>query len=380
MAKIGVVTLHNSINYGGALQAVALNAYLKKQGHEVVFLDYQKPWPVYNSPFRYRKLRIHYYGNEGVVTKFRILAGMGKTVLSNVFYFRRKRKQDGFKEFVQKYLAVTPHYRSYQDLKESYPECDYYITGSDQVWNNYYTMDRFDKGYFLSFIPDGHKKIAYGASIGGARDDAYVKEIISLTSDFKAVSVREKSLEEQMNRLGAAGAVTVLDPTLLLTKEQWLRFVRPSEKKEPYILMYGLEYSQELDRAVRYLREKYGYSIVDIFPGVTKLKHIKYADGCCSPGEFLRYIKDAAYVVTNSFHGTVFSIIFEKQFLTIPRTRQESRMADLLDSLKLSKNLWDAKRVRYTFDQDKTDYQAVKNRIKELQKLSFQFLEGALNA
>ncbi|MDU7027191.1 MAG: polysaccharide pyruvyl transferase family protein [Clostridiales bacterium] len=380
MAKIGVVTLHNSINYGGALQAVALNAYLKKQGHEVVFLDYQKPWPVYNSPLQYRKLRIHYYGSEGVVTKFRIIAGMGKTALSNVFYFRRKKKHDGFRDFVQKYLAVTPHYQSYQALEDGYPDCDFYITGSDQVWNNYYTMDRFDKGYFLGFVSEGSKKIAYGASIGGARDDIYVKEIISLTKDFKAVSVREKSLEEQMNRLGAARAVTVLDPTLLLTKEQWLRFIKPSEIKEPYILMYGLEYSPELDRAAAYLGEKYNYNIVDIFPGVTKLKHIKYADRYCSPEEFLRYIKNAAYIVTNSFHGTVFSIIFEKQFLTIPRARQESRMTDLLDSLKLSKNLWDRNKNTYSFDKDKTDYKAVKNRIKELQKLSFQFLEGALNA
>lgn len=380
MAKIGVVTLHNSINYGGALQAVALNAYLKKQGHEVVFLDYQKPWPVYNSPFRYRKLRIHYYGSEGVVTKFRIIAGMGKTALSNVCYFRRKRKHDGFRNFVHKYLVVTPHYQSYQALKDGYPDCDYYITGSDQVWNNYYTMDSFDKGYFLGFVSEGRKKIAYGASIGGARDDTYVREIIALTRDFKAVSVREKSLEEQMNRLGAARAVTVLDPTLLLTKEQWLKFIKPSQIKEPYILMYGLEYSPELDLAVQYLREKYGYSIVDIFPGVTKLKHIKYGDRYCSPEEFLRYIKNAAYVVTNSFHGTVFSIIFERPFLTIPRARQESRMADLLSSLKLSKNLWDGKRDTYTFDQDKTDFIAVKNRIKDLQKLSFQFLEGALNA
>ena len=128
------------------------------------------------------------------------------------------------------------------------------------------------------------------------------------------------------------------------------------------------------------MREKYNYNIVDIFPGVTKLKHIKYADRYCSPEEFLRYIKNAAYIVTNSFHGTVFSIIFEKQFLTIPRARQESRMADLLDSLKLSQNLWDRNKNTYAFDKDKTDYKAVKSRIKELQRSSFQFLEGALNA
>lgn len=380
MAKIGVVTLHKSINYGGALQAVALNEHLKKQGHEVVFLNYQKSWPIYNSPVRYRKLRIYYYGNHGVVTKFRILAGMGKTALSNVFYFRRKRKHDGFQDFVHKYLVVTPYYHSYRELKDNYPDCDYYITGSDQVWNNYYTMDKFDKGYFLSFVAESHKKIAYGASIGGARDDTYIKKIISLTKDFKAVSVREKSLEEQMHRLGAAQVVTVLDPTLLLTKEQWLGFIKPSDIKEPYILMYGLEYSQELDRAVEYLREKYGYSIVDIFPGVTRLKNIKYVDKYCSPEEFLRYIKNASYIVTNSFHGTVFSIIFEKRFLTIPRVHQESRMYDLLDSLKLSNNLWDMRKETYTFDKDGIDYLAVKNRLKELQKLSFQFLEGALNA
>ena len=314
------------------------------------------------------------------MTQFRIIAGKGQKALSNQFYFRRKKKHEGFREFVQKYLAVTPHYQSYQALEDGYPDCDFYITGSDQVWNNYYTMDRFDKGYFLGFVSEGSKKIAYGASIGGARDDTYIKEIISLTKDFKAVSVREKSLEEQMNRLGAARAVTVLDPTLLLTKEQWLRFIKPSKIKEPYILMYGLEYSPELDRAAAYLRDKYHYNIVDIFPGVTKLKHIKYGDRYCSPEEFLRYIQNAAYVVTNSFHGTVFSIIFEKQFLTIPRARQESRMADLLDSLKLSQNLWDRNKNTYSFDKDKQDYKAVKNRIKEFQRSSFQFLEGALNA
>ena len=135
-----------------------------------------------------------------------------------------------------------------------------------------------------------------------------------------------------------------------------------------------------MDRAVEYLREKYGYSIVDIFPGVTRLKNIKYVDKYCSPEEFLRYIKNASYIVTNSFHGTVFSIIFEKRFLTIPRVHQESRMYDLLDSLKLSNNLWDMRKETYTFDKDGIDYLAVKNRLKELQKLSFQFLEGALNA
>lgn len=380
MAKIGVVTLHNSINYGGVLQAAALNEYLKRQGHEVIFLNYQKQWPIFNSPIRYRRLRVHYYGSQGVVTQLRILAGMGKTVLSNVLYFRKKRKQDGFKAFVRKYLAVTPYYKSYEELEAGYPDCDYYITGSDQVWNNHYTMDQFDKGYFLSFVRESYKKIAYAASLGGARDDTYVNEIISLTKDFKAVSVREKSVEKQMHRLGATQAVTVLDPTLLLTKEQWLGFAGPSDIKEPYILMYGLEYSKELDRAVQYLREKYGYSIVDIFPQVTKLKHIKYGDLYCSPENFLRYIKNASYIVTNSFHGTVFSIIFEKQFFTIPRAHQESRMYDLLDALKLTSNLWDGHNETYTFDSKVNDYVVVKHRLKELQKLSFQFLEGALHA
>ncbi|WP_394922839.1 polysaccharide pyruvyl transferase family protein [uncultured Robinsoniella sp.] len=379
MAKIGVVTLHNSINYGGVLQAVALNECLKKQAHEVVFLNYQKEWPVFNSPIKYRKLRIHYYGNQGVLTKFRILGGMAKTALSNIYYIERKRKHDGFQKFVNKYLAVTPQYNSMEELKENYPDCDFYITGSDQVWNNYYTMNRFDEAYFLGFVDDGNKKIAYGASIGGARDDAYVKEIISLIKDFKAISVREKSLEEQMIRLGASLAGTVLDPTLLLTAKDWMQFEKTVDINEPFILMYGLEQSDGLDQIVQNLHQKYNICIVDIFPGLTKIKGIKYCDKVCSPGEFLWYARNASYIVTNSFHGTVFSIIFEKDFLTIARSYQESRMVDLLSSLGLSKRLWEQNKSSFFDELDVIDYGVVKKRLKCYQKESLQFLLGALN-
>lgn len=334
--KVGIITLSNSTNYGGVLQSVALSHTLEKLGMKPTNITYQTMPSAWKSARNYVKLRVRLYGSKGIGTKLRICAGVVKTLLSNIHYPAVKKKQENFKEFLKKYLNETPCYPTSELLKENCAGYDAYITGSDQVWNSAFSFNEFVGAYFLDFVPSNAPCYSYAASAGGKKSDEYVQQIIERTKHFSGITVREKSLEMHMKKLGCDRAQTVLDPTLLMQRDEWAQMEKKPERKVPehYILVYYLEKDVLNDPVIKKASQELGIPVVDIMPNYGKTEYEHIVDDTAGPAEFLYYVNHADYVITNSFHMVVFSLIFQKKFVALRREGQESRIDDLLKTVQ----------------------------------------------
>ena len=215
------------------------------------------------------------------------------------------------------------------------PEADLYISGSDQIWNSDIN-GRIERPYYLSFVPKNKKKISFASSFGKTKlRDEEVEENKKLLSQYSWISTREQSGANLVQSLGL-NADAILDPTLWLTKEQWEKLEEPIRVPEKYILVYQLHQNSEMDKYIGILQEKYGMPClrVDLYYHyvVKKGKHVI----CPTPGQFISLIKNADYIVSDSFHMTVFSIIFNKKFISIySQNSFNDRIANILKWLDL---------------------------------------------
>lgn len=329
---VGIITMSNSTNYGGILQAVALSTALKKNGVEPINIQFGEKLSKWHNPFTYVKKRVRLYGAKGIITKLRICGGFLKVLFSNVHYISVYKKQKNFGQFIHQHLITTPFYSTSDSLKQHCSNFDVYVTGSDQVWNNAFSFNVFQGAYFLDFAPSGAPCYSYAASAGGKKSDDYIREIIARTKDFKGITVREKSLENDMRRLGCDRVHTVLDPTLLLDRMEWEKMAQKPKKRIPehYILLYYLEKDPKKDPIIRKISNELKLPVIDIMPNYGIRQYPCIVDDVAGPAEFLYYVNHADFVVTNSFHMVVFSLIFQKKFVALKRAGQESRILDLL--------------------------------------------------
>ena len=215
------------------------------------------------------------------------------------------------------------------------PDADLYISGSDQIWNSDIN-GRIERPYYLSFVPHNKRKISFASSFGKTilRDDE-VEENKKLLAQYSWISTREQSGANLVQSLGL-NADAILDPTLWLTKEQWKKLEEPIRIPEKYILVYQLHQNNEMDKYIGELQEEYGMPClrVDLYYHyvVKKGKHVI----CPTPGQFISLIKNANYIVSDSFHMTVFSIIFNKKFISIySQNSFNDRIANILKWLNL---------------------------------------------
>ena len=292
-------------------------------------------------------------------------------------YSRVKLRTNSFSEMREKHLNLSVEkYLSSDELINNPPHYKYYISGSDQVWNPYFKK-KIGNSYFLDFATDNSIKIAYAASIAEKVPDELNDEYFSLINDFDYISVRESSAKKYLNTLTDKDIYVTLDPTFLLNTEQWNRFIKESFIKEDYIFVYDIEENNELVKLTNRISEKYGYKVISY--GSSKkfnmgVKSFKYD----SPIEFLNYVKNAKLVLSTSFHGVAFAIIFNKPFYSIPHKTRGSRMIDTLNLLELHE------RIIYQNDDLKDvdfelDYSSA-NQILEIQKnVSIKYLREALN-
>ncbi len=373
---VGVITLGNSINYGGVLQAAAMSYILKELNKNPIFITHQKMEDVWYSPIRHVKLCKHFHTKKGIITKIKLWGNFCKALIANVHILERRKKIQRFQNFISKTMQTTPYYKTENELKQYCGDFDYYITGSDQVWNSQLDNNQIDPNYFLSFVKSEKRKFSYAASSGGYKSDAYVKKIIELTKDFSGISVRERSLEKQMKRLGREQVETVVDPTLLLSQKDWIQMEQSCDIPEHFILVYYLEISRQMDSLVTKAAKQYGLPVIDILPGFSKLTGNVQKKKTVGPSEFIYLFHHADYIITNSFHGTVFSLLFQKPFLTVTRIGQESRMVDLLTEIGLSNHLADNDNISAL--EREIPYNKVNLIIKEKREHSLQFLRKML--
>lgn len=330
--KIKTITSHDVYNYGASLQAYALMAYLQQQGYETEIIDYKPEYVL-------RKYNYMWVNPESGMHKYRITRVIYR-ILKFIQRQTTMRRKRAFDDFTRRFLRVTSlTYASNADLMHCCPQADAYIVGSDQVWNTFYDAGK-DPAFYLDFVPAGCRRISYAASfsvkdiVPGYRE--FVRKHLAL---FDAISVREHHGVEILKRLDLKGE-WVLDPVFLLPVSEWERIILPSEKKEKYILIYDFEQNTAIKEFALLLAQRHAmkiYSITDNYP-------LRYADknyNAAGPLEFITLLYHAEYFISNSFHGSAFSILFQKDFYVFPRHRHpvNSRMESLLEMFGVGEQL-----------------------------------------
>lgn len=373
--KIGIITIHNSPNYGASLQAFALYKYIELQGHDCELIDLHRPHQADFVPSK----RFTKYRTDSLKSKVRcaISAMIGK---KNIYYSSEAKKK--FDDFNGQIKSSRPYY-GIDNLYADPPLYDLYITGSDQLWNP--AQPFCLEPYFLTFAPKGSKKISYAASIGIS--DLTVKEKKDFKrwlSSYTAISVREKQAKILLESFIDREIVQVSDPTFLLDVEYWHSMARKPVRKQPYILLFTLSYNPViLNYALRLSRES-GMrliSIAQIQPDSVDETYTTVKDA--GPREWLGYLADADLVITDSFHGTVFSILMgSRNFYTYiaPGNKRSSRITDLLSTLNLRDHLLnpDLFSSYVELGEKCINRSSLLSAIKKEQDFSRQFLLGEL--
>lgn len=363
--KVGVITFHSAHNYGASLQAWALQKVLKELGTEPGIIHYHPEVidRLYVPPKQNTlKKKAKYYLKK----KYR------KRVQDQVLKYHK------YNDFIKSKFNLIGDFKTYEELKNANLHLDAYITGSDQVWNSDHT-NGFDPAYMLDFAEEGSLKISYAASVGREYIlPQYREQFEESLKSYTSISVREASAKPAITALTEKPVHVVLDPTLLLKKEDYEEFKVPGKIKERYILVYMMEANKQLIRFANKLSIAMGIPIIQRKPlGIFRNELASYYTD--DAGEFLGEIENAEYVITNSFHATVFSLIYEKPFLSMLHTSTGARTSDLLKSVGLQSHIIHDPSEFHDMSQfEIEDKEKLRARILELQKSSYDFLREAL--
>lgn len=343
--KIKTITCHDVYNYGASLQAYALQYFLMSLGHDVEIIDYKPDYMRNHYKFWYvpKSSRFYEKANKSVLFKFLLCCYFAPMRFST---YGRKNKFDLFRK---EFLHLTRRYNIYNELQNYPPDADVYIAGSDQIWNSSLSNGK-DPSFFLQFGDKKVKRIAYAASFGIPEIEEKHKAMNrKWLETFDAIAVRESTGVGILKSLGIDG-VEVLDPVYLLTKSEWEYLA--GEKRiynNRYLLIYDLCLNDDrLYIEAKKISEKYNLKIISV-DGTAKCPYADKNISDAGPREFLNLIKNAEFVITNSFHATSFSIIFHIPFAVFYKYNNISRMHDLLVQLGLI-NCLNSKENKYTYD------------------------------
>ena len=380
LPKAGIITSHYyfiKTNYGSLLQNFALQRYLEKMGL-FPFLIRQEE---ISQPISFRE-KIKFYLLHPLQLFRRLFqkpAREAEEKAQRIARFNREHPRP-FESFISKHLNTTPITYDRVTLREHPPEADVYLAGSDQIW----TLDDFDK--LLNFAPPG-KRIAYAASANwGKQSKRWFIEARKELPYFTGISVRETEGREICQKAGMEQVEVVLDPTLLLDPSEYTSLVTAQSAYLPPDSILG--YFLNTDA----LTEIYWNQILDSFKGnPLRIIPLQGTELCIpedsiitpDPYEFIQAFKEAKNIITNSFHGTVFSIIMRKPFLSILQAGDTAihttRFFSLLKSLGLEDRIYAPERglMREQMEQ-KIQWEAVENRLEQLRGHSAEFLEKAI--
>lgn len=346
---IGILTFSKEVNYGATLQCYALCEVFKSLGHDVKIIDLQ----LNRFP-------------ESLVTKI--------AVIPKHFLFRLFRFQ---------YLKYTHHYKNIDDIKKHLPYADLYVVGSDQVWNPEITKRLDPLAYFFSFLPDKAKRISYAASFGFSewRFPEFKTDIKELLGKFHSISVREESGVDICRNTFGMDAVCVLDPTLLLTNYDNICGPYDDKRKIKRVAYFKFNRDWEVLNVAKDFADRHNLEIsyINYFH---RLKGFVYHPYSTVKG-WLNAIRYSEFIITDSFHFTVFSILFHKKFVTVPSfPGREGRMKNLLEKLGLIDNFCkNTEELKERIDSIyllEHDWQAIDNLLSKLRSESMTFIKNSL--
>lgn len=370
--KIGILTYHNVRNYGAVLQAFALKKWLETKGNEVKIIHYSSK--IFSKKTRSLKAQIvSFFWNR----------------IRNVI--GGKKKNIAFNQFRKNFLEIDGKVMTSHDELREYSkkmQFDSLIVGSDQVWNS--DINGKDAAFFLNFA-EKERKISYAASFGvseiAKENEGFIKENISR---FDAISVREKTGSEILKKIGIEKEVSVtLDPVFLLGEEDWSSVAAKRLVSGKYILCYVMPGDKALEQKITTTASQLSRELEAKVIYVGRKEYYRFKnDGkdmvSASPQEFISLIKHADAVVTNSFHGTAFSVIFKKKFYSFTNSNLSgkkqlgSRINDLLLLLGLEERL---NRDKGDMDcQGDVDFSEAFKKLEELKNKSKTYLIKEIGA
>lgn len=327
MEDIAIITMQNVMNYGAFLQSYASQRFFEDLGYSCVFYDY------YRKNMKMANVFLGYFQKD------RNLAGLVKCFVSaptlalkKVIWTKAKKKY--LKETSRKYFTVSDFY--------DYPvDSNYYCVGSDQVWNSEWS-DGILPELYLGFVEDKSRCFSYCSSFGKSTIPFEESELIhDYLSGFKILTVREPSSKTILQNSGISNVVLGIDPVFMVSKEVWTHFANKwPAKSQKYVLLYNLKRDYKLESYAKEFARYVGLPLIQI--GV-RLDYIWKAVGklvpCPSLEKFVSLFRDSEYVVTDSFHGTSFGLIFNKKIICRMPERFGSRISDILSRFNISERL-----------------------------------------
>jgi hypothetical protein len=361
--KIGIITFHWAINYGAVIQAWALQKFLESAGHQVVIIDYEHR----SQP------------------RFPLLTVLRKNKA-------RRCREKLFKQFSRNMLRMTPrHYtpKSIDCMKNL--GFDAYITGSDQIWNLEFLnlpKEGMSYSYFLDFAEENALKIAYAASLGntGNKQLSSDTNIMGLLEKFDAVSVREAHAVDILKQCGRNDTELVPDPTILLKKHDYLNICpqNSNRRQSPYIFGYVLGEQQRCRKSLEKFSREYDLQAVNLhsdnFSKDELMSWNKIKLLCVSPDKWIKKIASAKAVITDSFHGTVISVILNRPFVVLGKmgnnAGQNERLSSFLKYIGLEERMIVEEsigRVPNILEQ-KIDWQAVNLKLASFRLCGEEFI------
>lgn len=371
MKKIATITFHSSYNYGSNLQAYALQEFIKKISNEEIQYDIlnlriDKQKEMYKNDFEKKTL---------------------KSIIKRILFIRYKKvfkqKTLNFEKFINSKLNITKEYSSAKELSNANLEYDYFISGSDQLWN--INAIDFDWSYYLEFVDKG-TKISYSASFGPKKIqwNHEIKERVKKNLlSYDMLSVREQGSYLNVKELTNKEPLIHVDPTLLLTNDEWNKIIDETPVyKGDYIFLYDLNGNKNImDLAKKLSKELDLPIVISKYMGFSNhyLYNFKKIYKC-GPLEFLNLIKNAKLVLSSSFHGNVFAVLFHKHFFAINGDK-DLRINNLLTKFNLenrtinSENIHEKSKIAF----EKIDFKNAEKILDGERKKSKEYLMKALN-
>ncbi|MBB6062807.1 hypothetical protein HNP65_001259 [Thermosipho japonicus] len=372
MKKIGILTFNWAVNYGAILQMFAEYTFIKKHSNsDVSIINYvpDKLKKIYE--LKIFKGSLH---PKSIIRNFLTLISKKEVVLK-------------FSDFINNNFKLTKELKNTSELIKELYNFDIVIVGSDQVWN-YYIVGEYLNDYLLNFDIPNLIKISYAASLG---KNEVPGEVINLFENavpkFDAISLREEKSKELLSNISKRNDIyVVLDPVFLLSKNEWLEVADQSKfetKHKNYILIYMLEYNENLVQFALNLSKRTKlpvYSIEIPFFRVYKDKNKFININNAGPEDFVKLFSNASYVLTNSFHGTSFSLIFERPFLTFAHSKYNLRIENILKFYNLENNIiYDKYHEYFKLNKIQMNITGNSKKIETLIGRSKSFILNAIN-
>lgn len=361
--KIGILTYHACYNYGACLQAYALQQTIMRRNADCKIIDYQSKRLIdINHPF----CKVPKHPKEII-----------KNVTRSPYYRQLQHRARLFADFIDNVELISQRCTTDEDVRRECEKYDIVVCGSDQTWNLNPSIRYETPLYYMNF-PKKQRRITYATSFGSWVNHfpERGKELLPWIKQFDALSMREESGVEMLRSKGL-NCEWVLDPTLLLKQEDYDKIARKRLIDEPYVLLFSWNGAAEAVELTKIISKKLGAKPIFIVPppramfcGIERKLDV-------GPREFLSLVKYAECVVTNSFHGTVFSTIYHKPFVSAIKDKVDARRASLMKQFGLENHLMSPSTINTDIIKN-TDFDKVENNIAPLRKNSLNYLYTAL--